>query len=256
MERSSLLLSAFVLNSSDEPQQLLSHLWGPVAWRWSCWWPALAVSRVCCASAPARQQRWAGGGGQRQTQIQVGFSMEQHQIWFVPSGVFFMFLARLGPTVLFLLVFGHETLFPFMFQVGPWNQNPNLARALRWSCLASPMSSRIQVRPLNLELLLSWSKTRGFLFFFNWVLWLFQGRGSIFVAPLHHSCGWPTGGVFLNLQEDLWPQTVGGAVFYARARCCWHEACSCTSCLQVRHRHPAWDWVHANIWMMFSSLTC
>lgn len=32
---------------------------------------------------------------------------------------YFMFLARLGLTVLFLLVLGHETLFPFMFQVGP-----------------------------------------------------------------------------------------------------------------------------------------
>lgn len=87
MERSSLLLSAFVLNCSNEPQQLLSPLWGPVACRWSCGWLALIISRVCCASAPAQQQRWARGGGQRQTQIQVGFSMEQHQIWFVPSRV-------------------------------------------------------------------------------------------------------------------------------------------------------------------------
>lgn len=63
-----------------ESQQLLGELWEPVPCRWPNGWLALPLPCIYSASAPGSQQGKPWGRWQKQTQIQVGFSMEQCQI--------------------------------------------------------------------------------------------------------------------------------------------------------------------------------
>lgn len=98
MARSSCSLSAVLPNSSDESQQLLGPLWGPPSSKSHCGWLAVPVRGVCGASAPAHGRRWARGGGQKQTQIKAGLSLEQRQIWFVDCFVFFSVSIRASLT--------------------------------------------------------------------------------------------------------------------------------------------------------------
>lgn len=147
---------------SYESQQLLGKLWEPVPRRWPDGWLALPLPCICWASAPGGQQGKPGGGWQKQTQIQVGFSLEQCQIRSVtvPQQIILLYIVTVSwDQMWFFFVLGNETpLFLFLFQVGPWSRNPNLERALRWSCWANRMSSRIKVRH---SCLLKWSLSCG-----------------------------------------------------------------------------------------------
>lgn len=74
------VLPSDLVISSYESQHLLGNLCEPVPCRWPHGWLALPLPRSYRASAPGSQRGKPGGRWQKQTQIQVGFSMEQCQI--------------------------------------------------------------------------------------------------------------------------------------------------------------------------------
>lgn len=199
MERSSHSLSAVLLHSCDDRQQLLSRLWGPRSSQSCCGWLAFPICRVCSASAPARIHRWARGGGQRQTQIKAGFSVEQCQIWFAPA--FFTAVTILDSLPLY---FWHETCmlscFRLVFQtkVQIWPELPSdYAWKVLWAEGTRSASGLIEILYFLVKVIvfccffLSGEKER-FRCSFASLLWLTYRRGFPHLpgSSLNTDSGW------------------------------------------------------------------
>lgn len=126
------------------PQAALRAPWQEVMLRMtgsSC--PRSPQRRSTC-TRPQMSTRWRTKANSNQSWSQLGTASNM-VCW-----LFSIFSMLIKPNLNFYLFWHMKLVCPlFMFQAGPSNQSPNLARALQWLCSESPMSSGNQVRHLD-----------------------------------------------------------------------------------------------------------
>lgn len=128
--------------SSHEPQ---FSLWGPEPWGWPSRRLVPPFHHVSGNSRLWWEPGWPRGTwGERQTQVQVGVSMEQCQIWYVCLKPFWPNSDQS------LIVCHFIVCFPLLVQAGRSSQRPASARPLLWPCLDSLICSVMEVRDVLL----------------------------------------------------------------------------------------------------------